>query len=97
MWWLPAAEDGQYASNQTIRDIQVLTTFHEGKMEDAGKKHFRTDKNIMKLDVVIHYKKNMQLLDKLDMMIGSLECVHHCIKWYKSFVSFVGHLHIQCL
>ncbi|KAG8238303.1 hypothetical protein J437_LFUL017789 [Ladona fulva] len=38
---------------------------------------------ISKPDAVVDYIKNMRLVDKLDMMVGSVECMRKSIKWYK--------------
>jgi hypothetical protein len=65
------------------RDVCVLSTIHMGQMVDSGKKCHRTNNVIFKPDAVVDYVKNMRLVDKSDMMIGSVECMRKSIKWYK--------------
>ena len=65
------------------RDITLLSTIHTGRMVDTGKVNRETQEPIMKPDVVIDYTKNMRLVDKSDMQIGSVECVRRTMKWYR--------------
>lgn len=53
-----------------------------GDMTDSGKKT-RQDEIIFKPDIIVDYNINLRLVDKSDMMIGSVECVRKTVKWYK--------------
>ncbi|KAG8222624.1 hypothetical protein J437_LFUL002618 [Ladona fulva] len=55
------------------RDVCILSTVHKGQLMDSGKKNFETNEVIFKPDAVVDYIKNMRLVDKLDMMVGSVE------------------------
>lgn len=51
-------------------------------MSDSSKT-YRDDTPINKPDIILDYNQNMQITDKSDMMIGSVESVRKTIKWYK--------------
>ena len=68
------------------RDVHLLSTIHEGQIQETGKKHFQTSKPIQKPDVVIDYIKNMRLIDKSDCMLSGIECVRRSTKWYQKLV-----------
>ncbi|XP_069181797.1 piggyBac transposable element-derived protein 4-like [Procambarus clarkii] len=61
------------------REVNMLTTIHTGAMLDSGKVHFQTNNPMYKPDCVIDYNVNMCLVDKCDMMLGGVECVHRII------------------
>ena len=65
------------------RDVHMLSTIHKGTMVDSGKKDHVTHEPVMKPDVVVDYTKNMRLVDKSDMQIGSIDCLRRSQKWYK--------------
>ena len=65
------------------RDVNFITTFHEGKMMDSGKVNHQTQERILKPDCVLDYTKNMRLVDKSDMQISFIDCMRKSVKWYK--------------
>lgn len=67
------------------RAVHLLSTVHEGKVVDSGKKHYRTKKPVMKPDVVMDYNKNMRMVDKADSMISGLECLRKATNWHQKF------------
>lgn len=75
------------------RDVTVLSTFHKNDRIDSGKQT-RRDETVFKPDIIVDYVINMRLVDKSDMMIGSVECVRKTVKWYKKLFS---HLVDVCL
>ncbi|XP_069167652.1 piggyBac transposable element-derived protein 4-like [Procambarus clarkii] len=67
-------------------EVNMLTTIHTGAMLDTGKDNFQTHNPMYKPDCVIDYNMNMRLVDKCDMMLGGVECVHRSVKWTKKFL-----------
>ena len=65
------------------RDIQMLSTVHKGQMVESRKVDPITKEPKIKPDAVIDYTHNMRLVDKSDMLIGTVECVRRSLKWYK--------------
>ena len=63
------------------RDVNMLTTVHEGKMIDTGKENYMTYQRIMKPDVVQDYTVHMRSVDQSDMQIGSIECLRKSLQW----------------
>jgi len=67
------------------RPVHLLSTIHKGEVVETGKVHYRTDKPIMKPDVVIDYTKNMRLVDKSDSQISGVECLRKSVMYYHKF------------
>ena len=57
------------------RDFCILSTIHKGEMTITGKVDHRTHEQIMKPDIIVDYNKNMRLVDKSDMHIGTVACL----------------------
>ncbi len=68
------------------RPVNMLTTVHRGAMEDSGKVDRRTSEPVMKPDAVNDYSINMRLVDKTDMLIISIDCLHKMRNWFKVFL-----------
>ncbi|KAK9680279.1 Transposase IS4 [Popillia japonica] len=64
------------------RDVYMLTTLHTNKIVDTGKKN-RQGEAIKKPECVKCYNQNMGSVDKIDMLLSSVECIRKTIKWYK--------------
>ncbi|XP_069166311.1 piggyBac transposable element-derived protein 4-like [Procambarus clarkii] len=67
------------------REVNMLTTIHTGEMLDSGKLRYRGDGSLFKPDCIIDYNINMRLVDKCDMMVGAVECVHRTVKCTRKF------------
>lgn len=65
------------------RKVNMLTTVHQGAMQDSGKRERGSRNVVYKPDAVIDYNINMRLVDKSDMMIGAIDCLRRSCKWYK--------------
>lgn len=65
------------------KEVRMLSTIHKGEMQDSGKVDKKTQQRVDKPDAVLDYNVNMRLIDKKDMMVGSIECIRKCVKWYK--------------
>ena len=65
------------------RTVSMLSTVHKGEMMTTGKRCYRTDNEILKPDSVLDYTLNMRLVDKSDMMIGTIDCLRKSLKWYR--------------
>lgn len=68
------------------RKVNIITTVHQGAMIDSGKKVRGTGRVVYKPDAVVDYNINMRLVDKSDMMVGEIDCLRKCCKWYKKAV-----------
>lgn len=64
------------------RDVHMLTTIHEGKLIDTGKKE-RTGENVKKPEAVLDYTKNLRLVNKADMQCGNAATRGRTYKWYR--------------
>lgn len=64
------------------RDVYMLTTCFSDKMLCNGKTDYE-NKNIRKPECIIKYNESMGSVDKTDMLLSSVECVHKTVKWYK--------------
>lgn len=65
------------------REVNLLTTIHDGTMVNSGKVSHKTNAPLYKPDCVLDYNINMRLIDKSDMMIGTAECVRKTCRWTK--------------
>lgn len=84
------------------REVLFLSTVHEGRMVDTGKKD-RHQQTIQKPDAIIDYNVNMRMIDKKDMMVGGVECLRKSVKWYKKLffhlidVTMLNAYHLWCV
>lgn len=67
------------------REVCMLTTLHTNLMKESHKKDRQTGQSIMKPQCVIDYNNNMGAVDRLDMMLSSVESVRKSTKWYRKF------------
>ncbi|KAG8229545.1 hypothetical protein J437_LFUL009019 [Ladona fulva] len=56
----------------------------KGQLVDSGKKNSERNLVIFKPYTIVDYIKNMRPVDKLDMMVESVECMTKSLKWYKN-------------
>lgn len=63
--------------------------FHNGVIIDSGKVDQRTNERIMKPDCVFEQTTNMRLVDKSDLQLSFVECVHKSILRYKKNFFFL--------
>ena len=61
----------------------MVSTVHEGKMVNTGKKHWLTKEPILKPDIVINYNIILSLAEKSDMQVGTIDSLRKSMKWYK--------------
>lgn len=65
------------------RDVHLLTSVHEPKLQRSENIDHSTNTFIDKPEAVIVYNQNMRLVDKSDSMMSSVECSRKTMKWYK--------------
>lgn len=65
------------------REVTMLTTFHEDKLVATGKTDYMTGESKKKPECVKYYNVNMGAIDKVDMLLSSVECLRKSMKWYK--------------
>ncbi|CAF3240747.1 unnamed protein product [Rotaria sp. Silwood2] len=65
------------------REVMMLSTIHEPRMEFTGKNYPKTEVPIRKPVSIIDYNSKMGTVDKADMQISFVECVRKSVKWYK--------------
>jgi len=63
------------------RDVCMLSTYHQGTMDDSSKKD-QQGNIIQKPDVVIKYNKVMGAVDKVDQMLEPYAMQRKGVKWY---------------
>lgn len=68
---------------QDKRLVHILTTLHENKVVPTGKTDPKTNAAIQKPLAVTEYNLNMGAVDKVDMILSSINCLQKTIKWYK--------------
>nr|XP_045596259.1 piggyBac transposable element-derived protein 4-like isoform X1 [Procambarus clarkii] len=64
-------------------EVNILTTIHTGTMVHSGKVNKVTKEQIYEPDCVMDYNINTRLVDKCDMMMSTVECIHKTVKWPK--------------
>ena len=67
------------------KPVHFLSTIHTGDIVSTNSVHYRTNKAIMKPDVVADYIQNMRLVDKSDSQLSSVECLRKSNMWYHKF------------
>ncbi|XP_069157023.1 piggyBac transposable element-derived protein 4-like [Procambarus clarkii] len=65
------------------REVNLLTTVHDGTMVNSGKVNRVMQEPVYKPDCVLYYNINMCLVDKSDLMVGTVKCVQKTLKWTK--------------
>lgn len=65
------------------RDVLMLTTLHADVRVSCGKVDRNTGVDIVKPLCVKEYNAHMGSIDKVDMLLSSVECLRKTIKWYK--------------
>ena len=65
------------------KNVNVLTTFHQGLMVRTEKVDRKTGEHIYKPDAVLDYNLHMRMVDKSDMQVAATECARRSTKWYK--------------
>ena len=63
--------------------VNMLSTIQQGKLVDSRKIDPNTKQPIKKPDAILDYNINMQLVDKSDMQVGTVDCLRKCCKCYK--------------
>lgn len=59
----------------------MLTTVHQGTKQDSGKREHGSDNTVNKPDAVVNYIIIMWLINKLDTMIGTIDCLRQSFRW----------------
>lgn len=62
----------------------MLSTVHQANMVDSRKVDRTTGEAKTEPETVMDYNTNMRLIDKSDMQISGVECVHKSVCWYKN-------------
>ncbi|CAF1509918.1 unnamed protein product [Didymodactylos carnosus] len=62
------------------REVIMLYTIHEARIEFTGKNDPKTKRSIQKLIPVIEYNSNRGAIDKVDMQTSFVECVRKSVK-----------------
>ncbi len=68
---------------QDKRLVRILTTMHDNIMVPTGKIDHKKQTPVIKPRCIIDYNLNMGSVDKVDMMLSSIDCMRKSIKWYK--------------
>ncbi|XP_055924618.1 piggyBac transposable element-derived protein 4-like [Argiope bruennichi] len=65
------------------REVLVISTMHDAKLLDTGKKDRATSNPIMKPECIVEYNKNMGGIDLSDAVIIQYPSFRKTVKWYK--------------
>lgn len=60
----------------------MLITLHTNKIVDTAKKN-EYGESIKNPECITYYNENMGSIDKIDMLLSSVECIRKTMKWYK--------------
>ncbi|CAK9816580.1 PiggyBac transposable element-derived protein 4 [Anthophora quadrimaculata] len=75
------------------KDVWMLSSVHEPKMIETGRRNYVTGLPKLKPECVANYNIKMGSVDRVDMVLSTLNSFRKCIKRYKNFFfSFIGHL-----
>ena len=61
----------------------MASTKHMGKLVNSGKKHFQTEDEIVKPDVIVNCNRSIGDVDNLSRVIGPFAIAEK--KWYHKF------------
>ena len=61
----------------------MISTKHTGELENTGKMHYASKKDIIKPDVIVEYNANMGGVDNLRRVIDSYAVQGNGLKWYR--------------
>ena len=73
--------------------IYMITTIHDAKMVDTGKRHFNSNERLFKPEPVVQYISKMGGVDKRDQLMSYYSFLHRSVKlWRKLFVHMLNML-----
>ena len=61
--------------------VYMITTIHDAKMVDTGKRHFNSNERSFKLEPVVQYNSEMGGVDKVDQLMSYYSFLHRSVKW----------------
>ena len=71
--------------------VYMITTIHDAKMVDTGKRHFNSNERIFKPEPVVQYISKMQGVDKTDQLMSYYSFLCRSVKyWRKLFVHMLN-------
>ena len=65
------------------KDVWMLSSAHEPKMIEAGRRNYLTGSQKLKPECVVDYNIKMGSVDRVDMVLSTLNSSRKCLKWYK--------------
>lgn len=65
------------------KEVYMITTVHEVGYASTGKKHWSTNKDIIKPICIVDYNKNMGGIDNIDRQLSLAETIRKSTKWYR--------------
>ncbi|KAK2574752.1 hypothetical protein KPH14_013001 [Odynerus spinipes] len=65
------------------KDVWMLSTIHEPKMVETGRRNHITGLPKLKPECVVNYNIKMGSVDHVDMVLSTLHSHRKCLKWYK--------------
>ena len=73
--------------------VYMITTIHDAKMVDTGKRHFNSNERIFKPEPVVQYISKMGGVDKGDQLMSYYSFLRKSVKWWrKLFVHMLNML-----
>lgn len=67
------------------KDVWMLSTVHIARLIETEKRNYRTGLKKNKPSCVVDYNSNMGAVDKVYVILSTLNSTRKTIKWYKKF------------
>ncbi|CAL7937381.1 unnamed protein product [Xylocopa violacea] len=65
------------------KEVWILSSAHAATLIETEKRDYRTGLNKKKLSCIADYNSNMGAVDRVDMILSTLNSVRKSVKWYK--------------
>ncbi|CAD1472665.1 unnamed protein product, partial [Heterotrigona itama] len=65
------------------KDVWILSSAHKAKMIEAGRRNYLTGSQKLKSEYVANYNIKMGSVDRVDMVLSTINSSRKCLKWYK--------------
>lgn len=69
------------------KDVWMLSSAHESKMIETGRRNYLTGSHKLKPECVADYNIKMGSVDCVDMVLSTINSSRKCLKWYKKCFS----------
>ncbi|XP_026673061.1 piggyBac transposable element-derived protein 4 [Ceratina calcarata] len=67
------------------KDVWMLSSAHEPKMIESGRRNYLTGSPKLKPECVVDYNMKMGSVDCVDVVLSTINSCRKCLKWYKKY------------